>query len=657
LRFDAPFGANTGLRQGDALKTSDMRKRLSGIVVIIAVLCALAITGFMQLAKVARFHELNALHLQAAHALDQQIRATIGAQPKIDALRQSVTQVRAQPLACLQEAVVFERFEIALLGGEVLLRLCERDLALAERSLADLAAYQAGTLSATELMTRITAATTTFREYSEAFIAPVAELGQRVVRLMLYGMLLVAAVAFVVVLGIVRQVRSTIQRLQASNLSLAQSEGRNRQLALYDSLTGLPNRSLFLDRVNQAIALTRRSNTALAVMFVDLDRFKDINDSRGHAAGDQLLKTISERLQSVVRSSDTVARLGGDEFAVIVGQVADRNDPVLVALRTLDAVSKPLQIDGVEHRISASIGITVCPQDGEDADTLLKNADLAMYETKAAGRNGYRFYSQQTDETARSRLRTEQFLRAALAADQLLLHYHPIVDLGNGQVVGAEALLRWNHPEDGLTFPDSFITLAEETGLICEIGYWVLEQALAQCQAWRRQQPAFTMAVNVSVRQLRDPQFVEHVAVLLGKYAVPAAALHVEITESLFLAGEDLALSTLHMLGELGVTLSIDDFGTGYSSFGYLRQLPFGILKIDRSFIRGVPGNPDDAAIASAILSMAQSLGLRVVAEGIEFDAHMAFLRERHCPFGQGYLFSLPLPAETFDPGARYPVV
>lgn len=639
------------------MKNSDMRRRLYGIVAIIGVLCALAATGFVQLAKVARFHELNALHLQATHALSEQLGANdVAHELNLQALRAALERVRAQPLHCLREVGPFERIEIHWLGGASLLHLCERDLALAEQTLAAVAAQQAGTLDQAALRRQLTAAATNFRANSDAFVAPVAAFGQRLARMVLYGMLVFTTVAIVAVLGIVHQVRLTIAQLQAANLSLAQSEGRNRQLALYDSLTGLPNRSLFLDRVHQAIAFTRRSNTSLALMFVDLDRFKDINDSRGHGAGDQLLKAISERLQSVVRSSDTVARLGGDEFAVIVGQVADRNDPVLVALRTLEAVAKPMQIDGVEHQISASIGITLCPQDGEDADTLLKNADLAMYETKAAGRNGYRFYSQQTDETARSRLRTEQFLRAAIAGKQLLLHFHPIVDLTNGQTVGAEALLRWNHPEDGLTFPDSFIALAEETGLIVDIGYWVLDTALAQCQTWRAQQPAFTMAVNVSVRQLRDPQFVDQVAALLAKYAVPAAALHVEITESLFLAGEDLALSTLHMLGELGVSLSIDDFGTGYSSFGYLRQLPFRILKIDRSFIRGVPGNPDDAAITSAILSMAQSLGLSVVAEGIEFDAHMAFLRGQACPFGQGYLFSLPLPAAQFDPGAHYPL-
>ncbi|PKM08924.1 MAG: histidine kinase [Gammaproteobacteria bacterium HGW-Gammaproteobacteria-4] len=633
-----------------------MRRRLFAIVAIIAVLALLAVTGFVQLAKVARFHELNALHMQATHGLIRQLDAADGALPEPALLRASIEQIRAQPLACLRESGVFERLEITLLGGDALLRLCENDLALADRTLAQIDAYQGGALDDSGLIAQIAIAARSFGEHSDAFIAPVAALGKRLVRIVLVGSAVATVLALVAVLGIIRRARENIAQLQAANLSLAQSEGRNRQLALYDSLTGLPNRSLFLDRVNQAVAFTRRSNTSLALMFVDLDRFKDINDSRGHGAGDALLKTISERLQSVVRSSDTVARLGGDEFAVIVGQVADRNDPVMVALRTLDAVSKPMQIDGVEHQISASIGITLCPQDGEDAATLLKNADLAMYETKAAGRNGYRFYSLQTDENARSRVRTEQFLRAAVGAGQLLLHYHPIVDLSDGHTVGAEALLRWNHPEDGLVFPDSFITLAEETGLICEIGYWVLDNALAQCKMWRAQQPSFTMAVNVSVRQLRDPEFVDHVANVLAKYDIPAASLHVEITESLFLAGEDLALSTLHMLGELGVSLSIDDFGTGYSSFGYLRQLPFRILKIDRSFIRGVPGNPDDAAIASAILSMAQSLGLSVVAEGIEFDHHMAFLRAQSCPFGQGYLFSLPLPAAQFDPGARYPV-
>jgi diguanylate cyclase (GGDEF)-like protein len=641
---------------GNNMQDSRMRIRLLSIVVITAIICGLAVIGLLQLAKVARFHELNSLHLQATHALDDLLARSSGLPLDAPTLRAAITRIRELPMECLREAGAFERIEIGLLGSNDLLELCERDVALADQTLAAIAAHEHGTLASEALSAQLGAAATTFRAHSDAFVAPVANFGRRLVRIVLFGMMGFTVLAIVAVLGIVRRVREAVARLQAANLSLAQSEGRNRQLALFDSLTGLPNRSLFLDRVNQAVAFARRSNTSLALMFVDLDRFKDINDSRGHGAGDQLLKMVSDRLQSVVRSSDTVARLGGDEFAVIVGQVADRNDPVMVALRTLDAVSKPMQIDGVEHQISASIGITLCPQDGEDAATLLKNADLAMYETKAAGRNGYRFYSLQTDENARSRVRTEQFLRAALGAGQFLLHFHPIVDLSDGHTVGAEALLRWNHPEDGLVFPDSFITLAEETGLICEIGYWVLDGALAQCRAWRAQQSSFTMAVNVSVRQLRDPAFVDHVANVLAKYDIPAAALHVEITESLFLAGEDLALSTLHMLGELGVSLSIDDFGTGYSSFGYLRQLPFRILKIDRSFIRGVPGNPDDAAIASAILSMAQSLGLSVVAEGIEFDHHMRFLRAQSCPFGQGYLFSLPLPAEQFDPGARYPV-
>ena len=639
------------------MNSSDMRMRLLGIVAIIGVLCVLALTGFVQLAKVARFHELNTLHLQATHALNELIAHPAKGVIDVQAVRSAVLRVRDQPLGCLREVGAFARAEISLLGGTELLHLCEQDVALADNALLAIAAHEAGTLDSTQMHSQLIATAATFREHSDAFIAPVAAVGQRLAWSVLIGMIAFTVLAIYVVFGIVRRIGETLRQLQESNHSLAQSEGKNRQLALYDSLTGLPNRSLFLDRVNQAVAFTRRSNTSLALMFVDLDRFKDINDSRGHDAGDQLLKTISERLQSVVRSSDTVARLGGDEFAVIVGQVADRNDPVMVALRTLEAVSKPMLIDGVEHQISASIGITLCPQDGEDAATLLKNADLAMYETKAAGRNGYRFYSQQTDENVRSRMRTEQFLRSAVSAGQLLLHFHPIVDLSNGRTVGAEALLRWNHPEDGLVFPDGFITLAEETGLICEIGYWVMDDALAQCQVWRRQHPAFTMAVNVSVRQLRDPAFVDHVAALLGKYEMPAAALHLEITESLFLAGEDLALSTLHMLGELGVSLSIDDFGTGYSSFGYLRQLPFRILKIDRSFIRGVPGNPDDAAIAGAIVSMAQSLGLSVVAEGIEFDHHMTFLRGLACPFGQGYLFSMPLPAAQFDPGACYPIV
>lgn len=633
-----------------------IRRRLLAIMCTIVAICALAVVGMAQMAKVAHFHELNALHLQASDALRTLMQDSAPGLPSRDGLRQAVAQVRTQSFACLREIGWLERQEIRWLGAMPLLSLCEEDVAQADRILALIDAHAAGSIGASAFATEISGATRAFFDRSNTFIAPVAVVGSAVRRWVMVGMIGIGLIAIAFVVGIVRRINGAVTQLHHANESLAASELRNRQLALYDRLTGLPNRNLFIDRLDQAIANAQRAHGVLAVMFVDLDRFKNVNDSLGHDAGDELLAVIGGRLLNVVRDTDTVARLGGDEFAIILNQIAHANDPSRIAQRMLDVVSTALEIDGVETQVSASIGITLYPQDASDGATLLKNADLAMYEAKSHGRNGYRFYSHGSDENTRLRVRTEQLLRRAVAAGQLRLHYQPIVDLGSGATIGAEALLRWQHPEDGLVFPDSFIALAEETGLIAEIGIWVLDAALAQCALWRTGNPDFAMAVNVSVRQLRDPTLIDQLTALLARHAIPPGNLHVEVTESLFLSGDDVALSTLHILGEMGVVLSIDDFGTGYSSFGYLRQLPFRILKIDRSFIRNVPESRDAVAVASAILSMAQALNLKVVAEGIETERHRGFLRTMHCPLGQGYLFSKPRPAEEFDPEHRFAI-
>jgi len=631
-----------------------VRQRLLAIMFTIIAICALAVIGVAQMAKVAHFHELNALHLQASDALRSLLRASAPAIPNTDTLRNAVARVRAQSFACLSDLGWLERLEIHWLRQDRLVSLCAEDVAQADRTLALIDAFSAGTVGADVLTTNLDRATSAFVDRSNAFIAPVTAVGSSVLRWIMTGMIVTGLIAIAFVVGIVRRISEAIRQLQQANESLAVSELRNRHLALYDSLTGLPNRNLFIDRLNQAIAAVQRSQAVLAVMFIDLDRFKNINDSLGHGAGDELLTVIGGRLQSVVRDTDTVARLGGDEFAIILSQMAHADDPRRVAQRILEVVGAPVLINGFENQISASIGITLCPQDGNDGASLLKHADLAMYEAKSSGRNGYRFYSHGSDESTRLRIRTEQHLRHAVAAGQLRLHYQPIIELASGATVGAEALVRWMHPEDGLAFPDSFIALAEETGLIVEIGIWVMNAALAQCAAWRAHNPAFTMAVNVSVRQLRDPALIDQLTELLDRHDIPASNLHVEITESLFLSGDDIALSTLHMLGELGVVLSIDDFGTGYSSFGYLRQLPFRILKIDRSFIRNLPESRDGVAVTSAIVGMAAALGLKVVAEGIESERHRRFLQSLDCQMGQGYLFSRPVPADEFDPGRRF---
>lgn len=632
-----------------------IRKQLLAIMLTITAICVLAVVGVAQMAKVAHFHELNALHLQASVDLHALLPNEQTEHPDGALLRAAVANIRTYSRACLDEAGQLERLVIHLLGEGTLLTLCEEDVAQADQTLAMIDAYEQGGLSANALLDTLGHSTSDFMARSSAFILPVTSTGNIMLRAVLSGMLVIAVIAISVAIGIVRKISATVRELHHVNESLAASELRNRQLALYDNLTGLPNRNLFVDRLDQAMATAQRSQGSLAVMFIDLDRFKDVNDSLGHSAGDELLTVIGGRLHSVLREIDTVARLGGDEFAIIVSDIAQAGDPVRVAQRVMDVVGAPVLIAGQETQVSASIGITLYPQDARDGAALLKNADLAMYEAKSSGRNGHRFYSQGSDASTRLRLRTEQQLRRAVAGGEMRLHYQPIVDLSTGATVGAEALVRWMHPEDGLVYPDAFIALAEENGLILEIGAWVLHEALAQGAIWRQTNPQFTIAVNVSVRQLRDHGLIDLLTDLLDRYELPAACVHVEITENLFLSGDDLALSTLHMLGELGVVLSIDDFGTGYSSFGYLRQLPFQILKIDRSFVRNLPESRDGAAVASAIVSMAAALDLTVVAEGIESERHRRFLQSLQCQLGQGYLFSKPVPAEEFNPQRHFP--
>lgn len=631
-----------------------IRRRLLAITVTIIAICILAVFGIVQMSKVAYFHELNARHLQASDDLEQIIAQTRADELDASALREAVANVRSYSWACLQEIGWVERMEITLLGATRLIELCQEDVVQADLILALIDSRVTGVNDASALTVKLSAAATEFAARSAEFMAPVTLVGNNVLRTVLVGMCVIALLGIAVVVGIVIRVNDAVKELHESNVSLAVSEERNKQMALFDDLTGLPNRHLFTDRLDQAITAVQRSQGMLALLYIDLDNFKNINDTLGHGAGDELLIAIAGRLQGVVRDADTVARLGGDEFAVVLSQVGSAGDVERVARRMLEVAVSPVTLNGFEHQVSASIGITLAPQDGIDRATLLSNADLAMYSAKSGGRNNCCFFAHGSDEGLRQRMRTEQLLRGAVAGGQLRLHYQPIVELSNGRTVGVEALLRWMHPEHGLVYPDSFIGVAEETGLIRDIGLWVLDAALAQCRQWQEKVPDFTMAVNVSVRQLRDHTLVDHLIELLKRHEVSAGSLHMEVTESLFLFNDGVAMSNLHLLGELGVVLSIDDFGTGYSSFGYLRQLPFRILKIDRSFISQVPENRDAVAVASAIVSMAQSLGMKVVAEGIETESHYDFLRAQHCVMGQGYLFSRPQPAHEFDPSRRF---
>ena len=417
--------------------------------------------------------------------------------------------------------------------------------------------------------------------------------------------------------------------------------------ANYDALTGLPNRNLLNDRLKQAV-FAQRDVRPIAVVFMDLDHFKFVNDSLGHSLGDRLLSTVAERLQSAVRDGDTVARLGGDEFVLILNDQTNGEVIYRAMQRILATVSEPLMIGGQELYITCSAGVSVYPEDGPDVESLLKNADVAMYRAKENGRNNFKFYTAEMNAVANERLALEGSLRKALDRDELLLHYQPKVSLATGRIVGAEALVRWRHPERGLIAPDRFIPIAEETGLIVPIGEWVLRVACEQHRAWRGAGlPPVPVSVNVSARQFRQDRFGKTVRQILSETGVDAEQLEIEITESMVMHDVQAAIRILHELKSLGVGLSVDDFGTGYSSLSYLRRLPLDTLKIDRTFVHDIADlqEGDGGLLAQAIISLGHSLKLKIIAEGVENDAELAFLRAHQCDQVQGYYFSKPVGA------------
>jgi diguanylate cyclase (GGDEF)-like protein len=422
------------------------------------------------------------------------------------------------------------------------------------------------------------------------------------------------------------------------------TEERLAYLASFDTLTGLPNRYLFQDRLRRAMLQARRSGAPLALLFLDLDRFKAVNDALGHGAGDELLRQVAGRLSRAVRGSDTVARLGGDEFTIILEDTGSDQDVARVARAALEALGAELRLGGQALRISASIGITLYPRDGADITSLLRNADTAMYRAKARGPGCYLFFSPELDRRNQERLALEHALHGALERGELELHYQPQVQVADGRVVGVEALLRWRRA-GALEAPERFLPVLEETGLLLPVGRWCLAEACRALRGWRDLGMAdLRMAVNLSARQLQDPATLEALAEGMAREGLPGDALELEITETALLDVSAAEGCAAH-LARLGVRLAIDDFGTGYSSLAYLKRLAVDTLKVDRSFVRDIPADPEDAAITEAVLALGQSLALDVVAEGVESAEQMGFLAQRHCPLAQGFHIARPMPA------------
>ena len=428
-----------------------------------------------------------------------------------------------------------------------------------------------------------------------------------------------------------------------------EAEKRIQFMAHYDALTGLPNRALLYDRLSQNLSHSQRNDKRVAVLFLDLDRFKTINDSLGHTVGDLLLQSVAERLKECLRAGDTVARLGGDEFVVILPDLEDTNYAGLVAGKILKCVAEPHVIKNNDLSTTASVGISVYPQDGGDRETLIKNADVAMYKSKEAGRNNYLFFQGEMNARAVERLSMENSLRRALERDEFALYFQAQVDAAAGRIIGAEALIRWLHPAMGLVMPGKFIPIAEESGMIVAIGEWVLRAACMKNRAWQEAGlPPVPVAVNLSALQFRQKELVQVVANTLRETGLEPRYLELELTESGIVQNAEAAINTLKELKSMGVLLSIDDFGTGYSNLGYLKRFPIDKLKIDQSFVRDLATDPDDAAIVRAIISLAKSLQLRAIAEGVETKEQLDFLSDHGCDEIQGYYFSKPVPEEEF---------
>ncbi len=433
------------------------------------------------------------------------------------------------------------------------------------------------------------------------------------------------------------------QRLRRTNDELSQALEMIQKMATHDTLTALPNRALFNETLNHAIAKAARHKRPLALFFLDIDRFKNINDTLGHATGDKVLQEAARRLTSAIRTSDLVARLGGDEFVLLIEDYAAQDDLVDIATKVLAAFAPTFSIEEQELALSVSVGVCTYPSGGEDAQQLVSSADIAMYRAKEQGRNRYCFYSDDLNNLSEERLALEAGLRHALARGEIEVFYQPKVDFSSGRVSGVEALIRWRHPEKGLLMPDRFVPLAEEIGAIIPIGYWTLRRVCERARHWQELGMPLAVAVNLSASQFHEPQLVTELAAILKATGVPAGSLELEITESMVMRDTDRAVKIMESLRRMGVRISIDDFGTGHSSLGYLKRFPVDRLKVDRSFVRDLPHNGDDVAITRAVIAMAHSLKMSVVAEGVEHQEQFDLLQAEGCDEFQGYFCARPL--------------
>jgi diguanylate cyclase (GGDEF)-like protein len=626
-----------------------VKKALALLTVIIFLFSVVMIWSFYKLDQSSHFHQLNIRHFKHTLELNGLISipktlATENSPSEMSKIRSVIMQIREQPAECLDMIGNSERFLMNLIDTHTVIALCEKDLKVADDALQAISQYENGKSTSQKLQNQLLYALSEFRNNSILFEQPVEKTVDFISKTTILIIVFTSIIVLFFTLLISKAVNAVLNKREEAMEALAKSEERIKELAYRDSLTGLPNRNLLEHTIKIAIAKAHRDNAQFAVMFIDLDRFKDINDTLGHSVGDKLLVEMAERIAHTVRECDSVLRFGGDEFVAVTDcfELIETIDNV--AHRIIDAVRQPIQLANMESYVTASIGIACYPQNGKDSNSLLKHADAAMYQAKNAGKNQFQSYDMKSGSKLNRRLTIAAQLHQAIKLDELSLVYQPIVDLADNQTVGSETLLRWTNSENEVIGPDEFIPIAENAGLIIDIGNWVIERACQQCKIWHDAGAVeHAMAINVSTHQLKDKRFSKRLSDTLSKLGLPAESIHIEITENSAITEDKISVQTLYELSELGAKLLLDDFGTGYSCLSYLKDLPFDILKIDKSFM------PASNTIASTIIAMGHELNMGIIAEGIETYQCYQYLRNLKCQYGQGYYFQKPVPADQFD--------
>ena len=631
------------------LTNSGTRKALPFLTLIFFLFSLVLVWSFFTLNHSNYFHQLNIRHFKHTAELTGLISAPIKLFPteeplNLEKIRQTIIDIRRQPIECLSITRWSDRVLMKLIGTDSIIAICENDLIIANETLDALTGYENGTVSIQALQNQLTKAVSEFQSNSVKFEHPVETTINLIANVTIWLIILSSIIVLLLTILISRAVAIVLTNKEKAMKALAKSEERNKQLAYNDSLTSLPNRNSLDHKINTAIAKSSRNNSQFAVMFIDLDQFKDINDTLGHTVGDKLLIEMAKRITNTVRANDSVIRFGGDEFVAVTDCFADIEIIDSIAHRIIDAISKPVKLDTVESYITASIGIACYPQNGRNSTVLLKHADTAMYQAKNAGKNQYQPYDKRSATKQNRKLSIVHQLHHAIKNNEFSLAYQPVVKLTDGNTVGSEALLRWTTANGETIGPDEFIPIAENSGQIIDIGNWVLEQACLQCKVWHDAGAInHAMAINVSSQQLKDPLFSKRLSDILTRLSLPASSIHIEITENSVITEDQNSVTTLHELAELGTKLLLDDFGTGYSCLSYLKDLPFDVLKIDKSFM------PANNTIASTIIAMGHELNMEIIAEGIETEMCYEFLNNLKCQYGQGYLFQKPVPASEFD--------